>query len=318
MGFERIVGVSGRRGFAAAVGVAVLMGGAAYTGWALTPVPGTTVARPGEGPAAPTTAPSTASTAAVGAAPAEDVPPAAPAPDGLPEIDYDPAPAGFPDDPDTLDTTPLTEGVRPTRRLAAYDGPGGKPVAFLMPTISGVEITVPIARTEVGWTAVLLPSANRKLAWLPPGGFRTVALRDQIVVERVPYRLTWYRDGAAQRSWQVSLGQRGQETPLGRTFVLGRTPPPQSVYAGVDIYALGSIPDDLDSVPASLRGAHIGIHTWYHDGELGQMTTNGCIRLTASGQRVLLAEVPEGTPVVVVDELPTPPPTAAQPVIGAR
>jgi lipoprotein-anchoring transpeptidase ErfK/SrfK len=63
-------------------------------------------------------------------------------------------------------------------------------------------------------------------------------------------------------------------------------------------------------VPAGLRGAHIGIHTWYHDGELGQQTTNGCIRLTASGQRLLLDETRPGTPVVVVDALPDPPPTA--------
>ncbi|RIV38078.1 L,D-transpeptidase [Micromonospora radicis] len=283
------------------------MGGAAYTGWALTPAAGpATVTAPVGGTGAPS-----AGAPSVPASPsAESVAPAAPAPDGLPEIDYGPAPIGFPDDPDTLDTAPLTEGVRPQRRLAVYDAPGGRPLAFLMPTISGVELTVPVARREAGWTAVLLPSANRKLAWLPPGGFRKIALRDQIVVERVPYRLTWYRDGAAKHSWQVSLGQRGQETPLGRTFVLGRTPPPESVYGGVDIYALGSVPDDPDSVPASLRGAHIGIHSWHHDGELGQQTTNGCIRLTRSGQRLLLAEVPPGSPVVVVDALPTPPPTA--------
>ncbi len=284
----------------------MLLGGAAYAGWVLTPTAEPApLARPSGVPVAPTAvvpAPSTAE--------AETVPPAAPAPDGLPEIDYDPAPAGFPGDPDTLDTTPLTRGLHPTRRLAAYDAPGGRPLAFLMPTISGVELTAPIARREAGWTAVLLPSANRKLAWLPPGGFTTVALRDQIVVERVPYRLTWYRDGTAQRSWPVSLGQRGQETPLGRTFILGRTPPPQSVYGGVDIFALGSMPDDPDSVPAGLRGAHIGVHSWYHDGELGRKTTNGCIRLTRSAQRLLLTELRAGTPVVVVDQLPDPPATA--------
>ncbi|PZG02993.1 hypothetical protein C1I95_34140, partial [Micromonospora craterilacus] len=278
----------------------MLLGGAAYTGWALTPAPGPAPAAEATGiSATPTIAGPTAAVPA-----AETVPSAAPAPASLPEIDYDLAPVGFPDDPDTLDTTPLTRGLHPTRRLAAYDAPGGRPLAFLMPTISGVELTVPIAQREAGWTAVLLPSANRKLAWLPPGGFNTVTLRDQVVVERVPYRLTWFRDGTAQRSWPVSLGKRGQETPLGRTFILGRTPPPQRVYGGVDIFALGSVPDDPDSVPTGLRGAHIGIHTWYHDGELGRKTTNGCIRLTPSGQRLLLTELREGTPVVVVDELP--------------
>ena len=102
----------------------------------------------------------------------------------------------------------------------------------------------------------------------------------------------------------------GQETPLGRTFILGRTPPPQDVYGGVDIYALGSVPDDPESVPSGLQGAHIGVHTWHDDDELGENTTNGCIRLTRSGQRELLAEVRPGSSVVVVDQLAAPPPTA--------
>ncbi|MEU4773927.1 L,D-transpeptidase [Micromonospora sp. NPDC023644] len=283
----------------AAVGVPLLLLAAGATGWALTPR------------TAPPAPPVVGAPAPTSAAPTpERVPVAAPAPDDLPVVDYDPAPTGFPADPDTLDTRPLTEGLHPTRRIAAYTAPGGRPLAFLDPTISGVELTMPIAQRRAGWVAVLLPSANRTLAWLPPGGYTTVALRDQLVVERRPHRLTWYRAGRAVRSWEVSLGQRGQETPLGRTFVLGRTPPPESVYGGVDIFALGSVPDDPDSVPAGLRGAHIGVHSWYHDGELGRNTTNGCIRLTKSGQRELLAELRPGTEVVVVDELPAPPPTA--------
>ncbi|MEU7801549.1 L,D-transpeptidase [Micromonospora arborensis] len=242
--------------------------------------------------------------------PEESIPAAAPAPAGLPVVDYDPAPGGFPVDPASMDTTPLTEGAHPTKRIAAYDAPGGRPRAFLEPTISGVDLTMPIAERRAGWTAVLLPSANRRLAWLPPGGFDTVPLRDQIVVERKVHRLTWYRAGKAVRSWEVSLGQSGQNTPLGRTFILGRTPPPEEVYGGVDVYALGAVPDDPESVPASLRGAHIGVHTWHNDDDLGENSTNGCIRLTRSGQRELLAEVRPGSSVVVVDKLPTPPPTA--------
>ncbi|WP_327029260.1 L,D-transpeptidase family protein [Micromonospora sp. NBC_01740] len=291
------------RALAAAVGVPLLLLAGGATGWVLTPGAEPTAPPVVVGPPAPTGA------APTSAAP-ERVPVAAPAPDDLPVVDYGPAPTGFPADPDTMDTTPLTEGLHPTRRIAAYTAPGGRPLAFLDPTISGVELTMPIAQRRAGWTAVLLPSANRTLAWLPPGGHTTVALTDQIVIERKHHRLTWYRAGRAVRSWEVSLGQRGQETPLGRTFILGRTPPPQSVYGGVDIYALGSVPDDPDSVPAGLRGAHIGIHSWYHDGELGRNTTNGCVRLTKSGQRELLAKVRPGTEVVVVDELPAPPPTA--------
>ncbi|WBB67028.1 L,D-transpeptidase [Micromonospora sp. WMMD812] len=304
MPFDRKIAPGRGRWLAAGLGVPALLVAAFLTGQTLTPSPG-----PAARQAAPPTPSQPAPTDAEQATD-ETVPPAAPAPPGLPVVTYDPAPRGFPADPATMDTTPLTEGLHPTRRIAAYNAPGGKPLAFLAPTISGVELTMPIAERRAGWTAVLLPSANRRLAWVPPGGYDTVDLRDQIVVERRLHRLTWYRDGAAVRSWAISLGQRGQETPLGRTFILGRTPPPQDVYGGVDIFALGSVPDDPNSVPTGLRGAHIGLHSWYHDGELGKNTTNGCIRLTRTGQRELLAEVRTGSSVVVVEQLPEPPPTA--------
>ncbi|MCI4062043.1 L,D-transpeptidase [Micromonospora sp. R77] len=277
----------------AAIGVPLLLATVLLVGPALTRHPAPSPIRAVPDPAATATP-----------TPDEPVPAAAPAPDDLPVVDYDPAPAGFPTDTDPHDTTPLTEGLTPTTRVAAYDAPGGRPLAFLAPTISDVALTMPVVARRVGWTAVLLPSANRRIAWLPAGGWTTVRLRDQLVVERRPHRLTWWRDGHPVASWRVSLGMPGQSTPLGRTFVLGRTPPPEAVYGGVDIFALGAVPDDPDAVPTGLRGAHIGVHTWHDDDTLGEDVTNGCIRLTRSGQQRLLEKIRPGTAVVVVDQAP--------------
>jgi len=225
-----------------------------------------------------------------------------PPPAGLPVIDYGPAPTGFPADPAPLSTAWLREGLHPLRRVGAYDAPGGRPLAFLAPTILGVPVTTPIVERRAGWAAVLLPSANRTVAWVPPGpSWKTVPLRDQLVVVRGTHRMTWLRDGAVVRSWAVTLGAAATPTPLGRTFILGRSSLRGSVYAGTDVFALGAVPDDPDAVPTSLRGAHIGIHTWYHDRALGQDTTDGCIRLTKTGQELLLAELAPGTEVVVID-----------------
>ncbi|WFE94208.1 L,D-transpeptidase [Micromonospora sp. WMMD987] len=292
--FDRMIDRWGRGPLAAVVGVPTLLALAVLVGAALradTPLPGQRAAPP----------------SATVAAPGEDetVPPAAPAPAGLPVVDYDPAPAGFPADPHPLDVTPLTEGLTPTRKIAAYDAPGGRPRALLAPTISGVELTMPVVERRTGWTAVLLPSASRRLAWLPDGGWTKVALRDQIVVQRRTHQLTWYRHGKPVRTWSVSLGLPGQETPLGRTFILGTTPPPEPVYGGVDIFALGAVPDDPDAVPSGLKGAHIGLHTWQDDDTLGQDVTNGCVRLTRTAQQTLLTEIRPGTELVVVDALPT-------------
>ncbi|MEU3454240.1 L,D-transpeptidase family protein [Micromonospora sp. NPDC006766] len=284
----------------AALGVPLLLVAALLAGGTLTGTPAPAAAPVGTTPASPTASP----------APEGSVPPAAPAPNELPVITYAPAPRGFPADPGVGDIRPLTAGLAPARIIAAYDAPGGRPLAFLTPSIRGAKLTMPIVDRRAGWTAVLLPSANRRIAWLPADGWTEVALPDQIVVERRSHRLTWYRNGRAMQSWQVSLGMSGQSTPLGRTFILGRTPPPEAVYGGVDVLALGAIPDDPDAVPTGLRGAHIGLHSWYTDAQLGKNVTNGCIRLTRSGQRKLLAEVPPGTSVVVVDRLRTPPATA--------
>ncbi|MGI5214501.1 L,D-transpeptidase family protein [Plantactinospora sp. CA-290183] len=231
---------------------------------------------------------------------------AAPPPSTLPVVDYGPAPRGFPADPAPMSALRLGEGLRPIRRVAAYDAPGGRPRAFLAPTISGVELTMPIVERRSGWAAVLLPSANRTVAWVPPGPWTTVVLRDLVVVVRRTHRLHWYRDDRLVRSWPVSLGLPVSPTPLGRTFILGTSRLPGRVYADTEVFALGSVPDDPGSVPSGLRGAHIGLHTWYHDGELGRNTTNGCIRLTRSGQERLLAELRPGTEVLVLDRFTAP------------
>ncbi|HEX3733170.1 MAG TPA: L,D-transpeptidase [Mycobacteriales bacterium] len=234
------------------------------------------------------------------------IPPAAPAPVNLPVVDYDHAPAGFPADPTPASTNWLTTGLRPLTRVAAYDAVGGKPLAFLPPDIRGAELTAPITETRDGWVSVLLPSTNRTVAWVPPGNWTTVPLQDELIVVRKTHQLTWLRNGTMVASWEVSLGLPRSPTPLGRTFVLGRSKLKGHVYANTDVFALGAVPDNPGAIPKGLLGAHTGIHTWYHDRELGENTTDGCIRLTKSGQQQLLAEIMPGTSVIIVDRLPAP------------
>jgi hypothetical protein len=230
----------------------------------------------------------------------ETVPPAAPAPANLKTIDYSPAPKGFPADPDPASTAAIGEGLHPTTKIPAYDAPGGKPLAYLAPSISGVQLVVPIVAHKADWVAVLLPSVNRTVGWLPSGGYQTVKLRDQLVVHRRGHTLTWLRDGAEQQSWTVTLGTSSTPTPLGRTFILGRSSLPGKVYAGVDGLALGAVPDDPNAVATGLKGAHIGIHSWYKN-DFGGNKSNGCIRVPKPGQQILLDQLPAGTTIVVLD-----------------
>jgi hypothetical protein len=258
------------------------------------------------GPAAPPPDPPVSAVAAPspGAAQAparEVVRPAAAAPADLKVITYRHVPSGFPADPAPADTTVLAEGLHAPRRLALYDRPGGKPRAYLPSSIRGVEITVPIVERRPGWAAVLLPSINRRVGWLPAHGWHSRPLRDQLVLRRDRHELTWVHDGVRKESWTVATGSDRTPTPLGRTFVLGRTGTHGAVYAGLDALVLGAVPDDRDAVAPGLRDAHTGIHSWYSRSVFGRSISNGCIRVPQDGQRALLDHIAPGTPVTVID-----------------
>ncbi|WP_426506410.1 L,D-transpeptidase [Dactylosporangium sp. McL0621] len=254
-------------------------------------------AGPGSLPAAPnpTTLVSGPSSPAPVTAPPSAAPPAA----GLTTITYTQAATGFPADPDQASTTPLTEALQVREKQPVYDAVGGTARAYLTPQISGVDLIMPVVAKQSGWVAVLLPSMNRSIGWLPPGNWATTPLRDQIIVHRGAYTLTWVRDGQPQQTWTVTVGAPATETPLGRTFVLGRSSLPSKVYAGLDVLALGAVPDDKKAVASGLADAHTGIHAWYRN-EFGVRKSNGCVRMPPAAQKVLLTNIGSGTSVVVL------------------
>ncbi|WP_433049272.1 L,D-transpeptidase [Dactylosporangium sp. CS-033363] len=255
-------------------------------------------------PTATATAPSAPEPTTLVVGPSSPAPSTAPptvaeAPAGLTTITYTQAATGFPADPDQTSTAPLTEALQLRAKSAVYDAVGGTARAYLTPQISGVDLIMPIVARQSGWTAVLLPSMNRSIGWLPPGDYVTSPLRDQIVVHRGAYTLTWVRDGQPQQTWTVTVGAPATETPLGRTFVLGRSSLPSKVYAGLDVLALGAVPDDKKAVASGLADAHTGIHAWYRN-EFGYRKSNGCVRMPPAAQKVLLTNIGSGTSVVVL------------------
>jgi hypothetical protein len=228
--------------------------------------------------------------------------PAGPVQPGLQTVVYDKFQTGWQADPEPGKTTGITFGVHPLKPVAMYDKVGGKARQMAAPTIAtNVDLVMPVVLQKPGWFGVLVPSANRSIAWLPDKDLERRPLNDHIVVYRKQHKLVWLKDDKPQREWEITIGMSVSPTPLGRSYVLGRSKLASPVYAGVDVLALSSIPDDPNSVPTGLRGAHTGIHTWKHDKNLGKNTSDGCIRLTKSGQLLLLREVEPGTPVTVLD-----------------
>lgn len=228
-------------------------------------------------------------------------PPAAPEPPaGLPVITYASGPEGLPADPGAASREVPSEALRPRKKIALYDAPGGEPRAFLPPRISGLPVVAPIVARDNGWVAVLAPSSNRRIGWVPERGWTPEPLRDHIVVDLSEHRLTWLREDEEQRSWTVSVGSSATPTPLGRTFVMGTTTTSGSVYEGLDALVLGTVPEKKANLAASLRGAHTAIHAWSRTSAFGRSISNGCVRMPAAAQRELLTEIDPGTPVLVV------------------
>ncbi|TDO37519.1 L,D-transpeptidase-like protein [Paractinoplanes brasiliensis] len=223
------------------------------------------------------------------------------APRNLPIVNYWDEPQGFQPDKTPRSTIPVRDGLHPERRLAVYDAPGGVPRAFLDPTISGLPVTVPIVERRQGWAAVLLPSVNRRVGWLPPHGWKPRTLPDQLIVDLSERRLTWRRGGREHGAWTVAVGSSRTPTPLGRTFVMGRTITHGHAYAGLDAIVLGAVPDDRDALSASLRNGHTAIHAWRDESAFGRSVSNGCVRMPPKVQRTLLGHIGPGTVVHVVE-----------------
>jgi hypothetical protein len=250
-------------------------------------------------------APSAGATASPGRSPIASPTPSAipvpPAPAKLPILDYfKRPPKGFPADVEPESIAPITQALRPTQKLALYDAPGGKALAYAAPTISGVPLIMPIVRERQGWRSVILPSVNRTVGWAPPTGWQAVELHDQLIVHLKTHRLVWLRDGQTPRTWTVALGATRTPTPRGRTFVLARTPSHGKVYTGVDLLALGGVPDHPEAVAAGLSNAHIGIHAWHDPSVFGKNISNGCIRVSKAAQQQLVGVAP-GAEVLVID-----------------
>lgn len=215
-------------------------------------------------------------------------------------LSYDPSPGGFPADPAPASLERLTTTVQPTRTVTAYDAINGTPRAQLPAKILGHPVIMPVIESRAGWYAVPLMSANRRIAWLKADGLTVSTTTEQIVVDISARTLTWYHNGVSMGTWSATIGVAATPTPLGRTFVFGRTPPPDPVYGGVDILALGGIPDHPENLPEGLRGAHTGIHSWFNNNTIGEMDSDGCVRITPEQQRQLIEYAKPGTPVVVI------------------
>jgi lipoprotein-anchoring transpeptidase ErfK/SrfK len=191
--------------------------------------------------------------------------------------------------------------VHPRVPQIVYAGPGKRPVAVLPSAEVGGPTWVPVVQTSPGWERVLLPSRpNRATGWIYTGETRA----SRLVTRRTSYlvlislgarRLSVYDGGRLLGTWTVAVGSRTTPTPTGRTFLLALLAPRHPTYSPL-ILPLGFHSNTLTTFGGG--PGTVGLHGWPNPSVFGHAISHGCVRVPASGLR-LLSRVPLGSLVLV-------------------
>lgn len=152
---------------------------------------------------------------------------------------------------------------------------------------AGIRIVVP--------TAHLLPDAPRR----------------GIVINLAELRLFYFPpDGGPVRTFPISIGRSGLETPTGQTFVVRKQAnptwyPPPSIRAENPKLprAVGPGPNNpLGAFAVYLDWPRFLLHGTNRPASIGRRVSHGCIRLYPEDIAELFRLVAVGTPVTVVDQ----------------
>ncbi|MGH2763705.1 MAG: L,D-transpeptidase [Thermoleophilaceae bacterium] len=190
--------------------------------------------------------------------------------------------------------------VRDGHRVEVRTEPGGgrlveragKRTEFGSPTVFGV------IRDEGRWAAVSTPKvANGELGWvrLDPRRLRAGWVRTSIVIDLSERRAELRKGDRSMRSFAVTVGASGSDTPTGRYAVTDTFRGDLNPAYGCCAVAISANQPHLPS--GWLGGSRIAIHGT--SGPLGLAASNGCVRAADEDVSALVDRAYLGTPVFI-------------------
>lgn len=223
----------------------------------------------------------------------------------LPQVNVFSVVAGLPVD-DAPFAAPLPEHAIP-RGVGApvWGDPSGEPVGYLPREFPYGGTVVPVVQKQEHWIKVLLtgrqaiPSAGnpaQTAGWLRVADVELAPAATSVVVSISARTIDIVRDGVAERiATDFAWGTDHTPTPLGRAFIMTTRVVPEYWYTrGHPIVYLSVQSPTLDG----FGGANVAVTAFhYHDDRSGPIS-NGCLRVDPAAI-ARLAELPEGTPVIV-------------------
>lgn len=194
--------------------------------------------------------------------------------------------------------------ARVRKAVLVHDRPGGRPIARLRRTTPFGEprtLGVHETREEGKWLGIHTPVlGNKRTGWIENSS--RVALTRTLVSLRIDLskkRVALRRGRRTVRRFPIAIGSAGTSTPAGRFQVTDKLPAsrfPAGAY-GCCILALSAKQPNLP--PGWPGGNRIAIHGTPFDETIGSASSNGCLRATDADLRVLMRDVPVGTPVFI-------------------
>jgi lipoprotein-anchoring transpeptidase ErfK/SrfK len=190
--------------------------------------------------------------------------------------------------------------VRDRERVALRAKPGGRVVAFEHShTDFGSPQTLTVVERRGRWlgvTSTELP--NNRLGWVNGRTHKLQRRRTKVSLSvDVSGRTIEFRDGRVQRRVRVSLGAAASPTPVGRFAITDKLS--GSPYGGVYGCCVLAMSGHQTHPPSAWTGGdRLAIHGT--PGGSGRFTGSaGCVRADARTLKMLMRNVPLGTPVFV-------------------
>lgn len=171
---------------------------------------------------------------------------------------------------------------------------------------------------DIGYVAIR--AANPAVdPWLPGAG-RTIEMptrhilpegpRRGIVINLPELRLYYFPPSGPARSFPLGIGGEGRETPVGSTRVESKRRHPVWYPTESERAEDPDLPERVPAGPDNPMGDYAlylgwrgyAIHGTNREFSIGRRDSHGCVRLYPEDIARLYAEVPEGTPVAVIDQ----------------
>jgi lipoprotein-anchoring transpeptidase ErfK/SrfK len=179
------------------------------------------------------------------------------------------------------------------------DKDGGSVVAKLKThTAFGSRTTIAVVQVKGDWAQVMTPDVpNGEYAWvkLDPRRLGYYVTYSRIDVNLSTRRATLFIAGKPKRSFSISIGAPGTDTPTGLFAVTDTFTGLQSPWYGCCALALTADQPNLAS--GWMGGNRIAIHGSYDP--LGEAISHGCVHAANPEVRYLVAHVPIGSRVEI-------------------